>query len=73
MIGKNKMKDWKAAIRTWEKPNNEPNWLNKNIDQEIASEEEQKRIEKIIKRKNKTIKEYKRCLANYKSSFTLYN
>lgn len=34
---------------------------------------EQKRIEKIIKRENKTIKEYKRCLANYKSSFTLYN
>ena len=46
MIGKNKMKDWKAAIRTWEKPNNEPNWLNKNIDQEIASEEEQKGIER---------------------------
>ena len=34
---------------------------------------EQKRIEKIIKRKNKTIKDYKRRLANYKSSFTLYN
>ena len=22
MIGKNKMKDWKAAVRTWEKPSN---------------------------------------------------
>ena len=24
MIGKNKMKDWKAAIRTWEQRNNKP-------------------------------------------------
>jgi hypothetical protein len=23
MIGKNKMKDWKAAVRTWEEPVNE--------------------------------------------------
>ena len=39
----------------------------------IPTKKEQKRIEKIIKRKNKTIKDYKRRLANYKSSFTLYN
>ena len=24
MIGKNKMKDWRAAVRTWEKRNNGP-------------------------------------------------
>ena len=35
-IGKNKMKDWKAAIRTWEKRDNKkpkilPNWYNKEI------------------------------------------
>lgn len=36
MIGKNKMKDWKAAIRTWEKNSNSrqeigPAWLNQDL------------------------------------------
>lgn len=35
-VGKNKMKDWKACIRTWEqknkKENKEPEWFNKRID-----------------------------------------
>ena len=26
MIGKNKMKDWKAAVRTWEKDNKKTDW-----------------------------------------------
>ena len=34
-VGKNKMKDWKACIRTWEqknkKENKEPEWFNKKI------------------------------------------
>lgn len=30
MVGKNKMKDWKACVRTWEKKNNDnlPEWFN---------------------------------------------
>lgn len=52
-VGKNKMKDWKACIRTWEKRNgvvkNEPVWLNKEMQQEIASYEEQKEMEELLK------------------------
>ena len=30
MVGKNKMKDWKAAVRTWEKKNyNKPQTMSK--------------------------------------------
>lgn len=31
LIGKNKMKDWKASIRTWEKSNNNKNQTNENL------------------------------------------
>jgi len=31
MIGKNKMKDWKAAVRTWEKSNKEQSIVNKPL------------------------------------------
>lgn len=43
MLGKNKMKDWKAAVRTWEKKENEkpkrrkepvPGWMNKPREQD---------------------------------------
>jgi rhodanese-related sulfurtransferase len=30
-IGKNKMKDWKAAIRTWERRTNKPSYKNKHV------------------------------------------
>ena len=41
MVGKNKMKDWKAAVRTWEqKENTKPaNRKNGNVFLEIAQEE----------------------------------
>lgn len=53
-VGKNPMKDWKAAIRTWEKRNNNnnnsykkptrkeivPEWLGKDIKEEYLSDEE---------------------------------
>ena len=53
-VGKNKMQDWKACIRTWERRNGKqvkktPTWLNKNIEQEIASLQEQEEIEKMLK------------------------
>ena len=38
MIGKNKMKDWKACVRTWEKGNKKesitPEWFDKNLNDE---------------------------------------
>lgn len=53
-VGKNKMKDWKACIRTWEKRNIKkieckPEWFNKNIEEQKATEEEQKEMEEILK------------------------
>jgi uncharacterized protein YdaU (DUF1376 family) len=48
MIGKNKMKDWKASVRTWEQKSNDPNWLNKEIKEEQLSEEEQKILRKEL-------------------------
>lgn len=42
MVGKNKMKDWKACIRTWEKKEkqNEPEWFNKKLDIEEVDKKE---------------------------------
>ena len=53
-IGKNKMQDWRACVRTWEKRNNQqvkkqPIWLDKEIKQEVASSQEQKEIEDFLK------------------------
>ena len=52
MIGKNKMKDWKACIRTWEKRNDNtndlPDWFNKNIQNKKISIEEKQEIDDII-------------------------
>ena len=50
MVGKNKMKDWKACIRTWEQRNNKnnvikPDWLDKKIEKDewvISDEDRQK-------------------------------
>ena len=52
-VGKNKMKDWKACVRTWEQRNTKsketaPEWIDKNIDQQQATEEELKEIENIL-------------------------
>lgn len=61
-VGKNKMKDWKASVRTWErrseisKPkvqNNviDPKWLDKEIEEERATDEEIKELEERLRRK----------------------
>lgn len=50
LVGKNKMKDWKACVRTWEKRNVEkeitPEWLHKEIKREEYefSDEDKKRF-----------------------------
>ena len=52
-VGKNSMKDWKAAIRTWERRDNSttnkptrneivPDWINKEVKTEKINQEEQK-------------------------------
>lgn len=50
-VGKNKMKDWKACIRTWEQRNkkeeNIPDWFDKDIEKKIT-DNEMKEIELII-------------------------
>lgn len=50
MIGKNKMKDWKAAIRTWESRNKKevPNWFNKTNQMEELTEEEKKEMDDLL-------------------------
>ena len=50
MIGKNKMKDWKACIRTWGNKTKEkiPNWFNKQNEIKKATKEEQEEIDKIL-------------------------
>ncbi len=55
-VGKNAMKDWKAAIRTWEKRDNKqptrkeivPNWLDKDIKEETINKEDQKKLQDRI-------------------------
>lgn len=59
-VGKNPMKDWKAALRNWEKRDKEtskqptrkeivPEWMNKEVKKEPLSPEAQKRLEALIK------------------------
>lgn len=52
-VGKNKMKDWKACVRTWETRNKptkkEPVWFNKEIKLEEATDEEQKEMKEFLK------------------------
>ena len=50
MVGKNKMKDWKACIRTWEKRNNNtlPTWFDKNNDTQNMTKEEKEELESIL-------------------------
>ena len=51
MVGKNKMKDWKACIRTWESRNKKedivPSWLGKEFKKEELSDEERRELEAI--------------------------
>ncbi len=53
-VGKNKMKDWKACIRTWEqrdtktKNDDVPEWFEKEIENKSLSEQEQKEMESLL-------------------------
>ena len=51
-VGSNKMKDWKACIRTWEKRNHieeKPEWFNKKIEVASATKQEQQEIKELLK------------------------
>lgn len=51
-VGKNKMKDWKACVRTWEKRNTKvetkPEWFDKDIKTTKASDEDIEEINKLL-------------------------
>ncbi len=51
-VGKNKMKDWKACVRTWEKRNTKaetkPEWFNKDIEVKQSTEEDIEEINKLL-------------------------
>ena len=58
-IGKNKMKDWKACVRTWEQRNSKkvkdkkdiiPKWFNNSNDKKEISPESKKELEAILKK-----------------------
>lgn len=53
MIGKNKMKNWQACIRTWERRNNNtqqslPKWFDKQIDKQQMTDQEKQQLEQLI-------------------------
>ena len=52
-VGRNPMKDWKATCRRWSSQNKKsetrPNWLDKNIKREEASQEELEEMESLLK------------------------
>ena len=54
MVGRSKMKDWKATARRWSRTNNnpkdatKPSWLDKEITKDVVSEEEQKELDKLL-------------------------
>jgi hypothetical protein len=51
MIGKNKMKDWKACVRTWERTTNTkdiPSWFDKDIQKSELTSKEQQEIDDLI-------------------------
>jgi len=52
-VGKNKMKDWKACVRTWETRNKKtqdvPMWFNDNNIKENISLEEEKELKEMLK------------------------
>ena len=51
-VGKNKMKDWKASVRTWERSEDNstlPNWFNKDVKEETLSKEQQEELDAMFK------------------------
>ena len=55
-VGRNKMKDWKACIRTWEqrqqKSNSNPSWFKQDIKKEETTKEEQEELKELMKTYN---------------------
>ena len=57
MIGKNKMKDWKACVRTWEQKDNNsaneisklPDWWDKDFKERERSEDEERELQELIR------------------------
>ena len=57
MVGKNKMKDWQASVRTWERGRKQnvkqdidlPNWFDKDIKKQELSDEMKKEMEDLFK------------------------
>lgn len=54
-VGKNKMKDWKACVRTWEQRDSKfkvdddvPEWFDKDLDVESLTEEEKAYMDSIM-------------------------
>lgn len=56
-VGKNKMKDWKACIRTWEqrdkKTNQDttklPDWFDKDFKERERTEDEERELQELIR------------------------
>lgn len=53
MVGKNKMKDWKACIRTWEQRSNKkqniPQWINQKQEKSETTKAEQEELKELLK------------------------
>ena len=51
-VGKNKMKDWKACVRTWEQRNNKgvsvPSWFDKEQQEKKASKEDIEELDNLL-------------------------
>ena len=50
-VGKNKMKDWKACIRTWEQRDkvDVPGWFGKEIKERERTEDEERELQELIR------------------------
>lgn len=51
-VGKNKMKDWKACVRTWEQRNKEdklPSWFDKELKKEERTEDDERQLQELIR------------------------
>ena len=54
-VGKNKMKDWKACIRTWEQHDNKkdnsklPDWWDKDFKERERTDEEERELQELIR------------------------
>ena len=49
-IGKNKMKNWKACVRTWEQKidDNLPKWFDQNIEKQQMTKQEKKEMNRLL-------------------------